>query len=502
MPSRPPLSRYRRLVKQWHPTKNGSLRPADVTAGSDRRIWWRCDKGHEWEAIARHRADGRGCPYCAGQRATPQTSLAGVHPELAKQWHKTLNGSLRPDGVMPFSHRKVWWKCPKGHRYETAISSRSVGYGCPICAGRQVSKATSLAARHPKLARQWHPTRNGRRTAQDVTPGSSRRVWWQCTAGHEWQAVVGSRAKRGTGCPVCAGRVADAETSLSALHPEIARQWHPTRNKASRPADVRPGSHVKVWWQCAKGHSYEASVGNRTTLGRGCPFCSGRRVWPAESLRRRKPSVARQWHPSRNGRLSPADVRPTAQRTVWRRCERGHNWQAKVSTRVKGAGCPKCASGKSSLAALRPALTRQWDRKQNGALRPQDVSLGSGRVVGWRCGKGHRWQASVVHRVRGSGCPYCSGRRPTAETCLQATHPKLARQWVRDRNGELSPRDVSAGSGKKVWWQCPATDGHQWQAPVYNRATLGHGCPLCRKDKRRRRQRRKGRAVRVPIVVQ
>ncbi|MGD0170140.1 MAG: zinc-ribbon domain-containing protein, partial [Smithella sp.] len=38
------------LAREWHPTKNGSLTPSDVSVGSNRKVWWLCSKGHAWPA--------------------------------------------------------------------------------------------------------------------------------------------------------------------------------------------------------------------------------------------------------------------------------------------------------------------------------------------------------------------------------------------------------------------------------------------------------------------
>jgi hypothetical protein len=77
------------------------------------------------------------------------------------------------------------------------------GAGCPFCAGRRATKARNLAVGFPKLAREWHPTKNGSLTPSDVVAGTSRRVWWRCAFRHDWQAAVSSRSGNGTGCPEC-----------------------------------------------------------------------------------------------------------------------------------------------------------------------------------------------------------------------------------------------------------------------------------------------------------
>ena len=71
------------LSKQWHPTKNGTLTPTDVTKGSNKKVWWQCEKGHEWEAFIANRAQkGQGCPFCSGRYATAENSLQTLNPNL------------------------------------------------------------------------------------------------------------------------------------------------------------------------------------------------------------------------------------------------------------------------------------------------------------------------------------------------------------------------------------------------------------------------------------
>ena len=106
----------RELLAQWHPEKNGDLTPEKITSGSQRKVWWRCDQGHEWESVPYERAKrGTGCPYCAGKRILPGMDLASLYPHLADQWHPRKNGPLNPKDVLPGSYRSVWWKCSEGH---------------------------------------------------------------------------------------------------------------------------------------------------------------------------------------------------------------------------------------------------------------------------------------------------------------------------------------------------------------------------------------------------
>ena len=125
------------LAKEWHPTKNDNLTPANVTSRSKKKVWWLCEKGHEWQAHIHHRTNGSPCPHCSGRKASKEYNLEIVNPELAKQWHPTKNCELKQKNVTPHSDKRVWWICEKGHEWPASISNRSKGTRCPYCIGRK-----------------------------------------------------------------------------------------------------------------------------------------------------------------------------------------------------------------------------------------------------------------------------------------------------------------------------------------------------------------------------
>ncbi len=162
------------LAREWHPTKNrwseprkpsfGTLfpemseessdvseqilTPADVTAGSGMKVWWKCSKGpdHEWEATVAARAgsDRTGCPCCSNYKVSVTNSLASCFPEIAAEWHPTKNGELTSADVVFGSNREFWWKCPKGedHEWEDQPNNRT----SPVLRGPQQLTSSWLAA--------------------------------------------------------------------------------------------------------------------------------------------------------------------------------------------------------------------------------------------------------------------------------------------------------------------------------------------------------------------
>ena len=131
---------FPKIAAEWHPTKNGDLKPEDFKPGSHKKVWWQCPKGedHEWEAVIGSRSHGFGCPFCAGKKASKSNNLLVLNPELASEWHPTKNKDLKPEDFTLYSHKKVWWQCPRNddHEWETTIANRSRGRGCPFCSGR------------------------------------------------------------------------------------------------------------------------------------------------------------------------------------------------------------------------------------------------------------------------------------------------------------------------------------------------------------------------------
>lgn len=338
------------LLEQWNVEQNLPLTPQDISYGSKKKVWWKCGKEHCWQAAVYTRTGaGAGCPVCAGKSVRAgENDLASLYPELAKQWDWGKNWPLRPEQVLPGSHRAVWWICESGHEWRTQIKLRTSGCDCPVCANRVViTEKNDLRTRFADIAAEWHPSKNGALTPQQVSAGAQRKVWWQCSKGHEWKASVYSRTNDQSGCPICAGKqVLPGFNDLETVAPLLAAEWDTEKNGALTPRTVLAVSKRKVWWRCALGHEYVAVVSMRIRDGTGCPYCAGKKVLPGfNDLATVEPLVAAQWHKEWNGALTPQIVTAGSHRKVWWQCAEGHVWQAAVYSRTgtRKCGCPICA---------------------------------------------------------------------------------------------------------------------------------------------------------------
>ncbi len=269
-------TRKPRLARQWHRARNAPLTPRDVTVFSNKKVWWLCGKGHEWDACVSNRSLGTGCPYCSGHKVHKDNCLSIVNPEIASEWHPSRNAPLTPEDVTSRTHRKVWWLCRKGHEWLADINNRTQRNGCPYCSGRKICKDNCLRTVNPELAAEWHPSRNAPLTPDDVTARSGRTIWWICPEGHEWQANVASRS-RGMRCPRCKERRRwQRGKSLQIAAPWLAREWHPEKNAQRTTKDVTPLSIRVVWWKCKNGHEVHEPVVERFQR-KGCPVCTLKR---------------------------------------------------------------------------------------------------------------------------------------------------------------------------------------------------------------------------------
>jgi hypothetical protein len=287
----PWVSDYAPLMREWHPSKNRDLDPSRVSYGSSRQIWWQCSvsEDHVWLATVANRIVlRRGCPFCAGRRASATNSLAVLHPKIAAEWNRARNGTLRPQDVVAGSTRRVWWKCKRGedHVWQATPRNRTQTNGtCPFCRGWKASARSSLVVDNPAVAAEWHSEQNGSLTPGEVTSRSSRKVWWQCRAdrSHVWLAKVVDRTKRRGRCPFCPRRDVDIEDSLAYRNAELLAQWHSARNESKNPRDFSATSTIRVWWKCDQLHEWQARIRSRTgPRDRGCPMCRASAAHAAE----------------------------------------------------------------------------------------------------------------------------------------------------------------------------------------------------------------------------
>lgn len=276
--------------------------------------------------------------------------------------------------------------------------------------------------------------------------------------------------------------------------PNLMREWDWDNNSIEGlfPEQLQHTSNKNAHWICEKGHKWIYPIYKRTS-GQNCPYCSNHRVLIGfNDFQTLFPELAKEWDYENNLGLKPNQVVSGSHKKVcWICSQCGNRWETSIQARVqRGSGCPNCARIKNGQTRhltnlsqkggiTNKLLLQEWNYEKNGDLTPQSVTQGSNQKVWWKCSKcSEEWQARILNRAHGRGCPYCSNRKILIEkNDLATTHPQLIEEWDYEKNGELTPYSISYGSGKKIWWKCHL--GHSYQATPLHRTIGNTNCPIC-----------------------
>jgi len=300
--------------------------PANLLASSQKKMPWKCNKGHRWEASTYGRTTCKyGCPYCTNRKVWAGFNDLATHfPEIAKE-----ADGWDPTEFLPQSNKRMSWICSEGHRWETQIYNRTGNKSlCPYCSGKKAIKGVNdLKTLFPEIAKEadgWDPS--------EFLSQSNKKQKWKCSLGHRWEASIDSRRK--TGCPYCSGNkpLKGFNTFLD-YYPEQAKEadgWD--------PSTVTFGSKVKKQWKCKLGHTWMAQPYSRKKSG--CPYCSNKKVLVGfNDLQTQFPEIAKEadgWDPS-------TCLAGSHSKMKWVCCE-GHRWTTVIKDRTLGGnGCPSCA---------------------------------------------------------------------------------------------------------------------------------------------------------------
>ena len=428
-------------------------------------------------------------------------NLETCYPELAREWHPTLNGELKPSQFSYGSGKRVWWKCEKGHEWETVILTRTRGSGCPACARqKRTLNKNSLSFLHPELAEEFHPTKNGNLTTTEVTVHDNAKLWWFAECGHEWEATIYDRIHDST-CPECAKIASLPKNNLLVVNPELAEEWHPTLNGDLKPEHFTYGTVKQVWWQGACGHEWQAGILYRIR-GSKCPICRQERL---EESRKRKAPISKLKKKRSNGVSFPEkaihfylkELIPDLQENLRPRWLKGKEldiyseslklaieydgqfWHQDVNRdiykselckehgidllRIREPGCPDLPEDflcynlwdldRDSLTEAIQYLVKYLEYKYQIKATTIDIDV-------------KRDELLILQAMQLS----------ELENSFARLRPEPAKEWHTMKNGELKPEQFACNSSQKVWWLCK--EGHEWLAAITNRS-CGYGCPIC-----------------------
>ena len=557
-----------RLMAEWNWEENEKrgLDPNKLTLGSGKKVSWICAKNHIWDRDIAHRvARNSNCPYCSNKRVWHGfNDLESQRPDLMEEWDFE-NNTINPSEVLVGSNKSVNWICPRGHKYSKEIFKRAkAGEGCKICSRalrtsfpeqcfffytqkvypdaingyKDIFKnQMELDIYIPSIKTGieydgifWHNDNsvvNERKKYQICKSNNIRlfrikegefkgfddvadRIWYiprKCEnklldfyileylkfltmGGVELPLVNVEKDKK----EILEFKSLKYEDSLAFIFPEVAKEWHPTRNGKLTPNIFSPRSGEKVWWLCPKcGNEWKTEISNRTS-GHGCDRCATqkRKETKKKTLLSKRHVLDNElclldWDYELNEHTPDYYTNGSGEKVNWRCHKCGYKWQAVICARTRDYrnGCPFCSgkvilTGKNDLATLRPELIKEWDYEKNTGIDPTTIGIGTHQYASWICQKcGYGWEAKIYNRANGKGCPCCSNRVVVPGiNDLATTDPDLAKEWHPTKN-TLKPSEVTRGQSKMAYWICSKC-GNEWEDTIGHRSS-GRGCRVCKK---------------------
>ncbi len=542
------------LLEEWDYSKNDDT-PHDVAFASNKKAFWKCKEGHQWEAMIANRSiRERGCPYCSHHKPiVGETDLGTMYPALSLEWNHQKNNGLLPSDVLPFSNKKVWWICKEGHEWQATIYNRSIaGRGCPYCSNQKILVGyNDLESLCPDIAKEWDYSKNERKPC-DYGKNSTHKAWWICPKGHSYEASIHNRVNGNTACPFCANqKLLKGFNDFKTTNPDLAKEWDYEKNKV-RPDEVFPFTQKKVWWICKNKHHYKASLANRSK-GQGCPYCNKRKrsSFPEQAIYYYVKSVFpdaingykdekvlgkrmeldifipsskvgieydgrvfhnkeshdkdnRKYNLCHSHNIKLIRISENEPTMVVKLCDYRIIIEPTNSERLNYAITNTCSYlGKTvlpdvdrdrkeilalldkrntNLAETFPEIAEEWNYERNYPLVPENFAPYSSESVWWRCSKGHEWQARIGNRTtKGNSCPVCAKLKlpKYAKTNLASYRPDVAKLWDYEKNDELEPTMVGGKSSIHAWFKCPFC-GHSWNERINNATKRRYVCPKCK----------------------
>lgn len=496
---------YPDIAAQWHSALNGDVTPELVASHSNKKYHWLCEKGHTYDCTPDKRVNGEGCPYCNNRRLlVGYNDLETTYPGIAAEWNYSLNEGSPRDYTCR-SLYKAHWKCSIcGNEWEAKIRDRvdSKYKLCPKCtaAKRGEIKHRRALLDHggitdPFLLSEWDYERNDR-DPEEYTPKSNEEAYWVCSkCGYHFKAKINNRTLRKS-CACCSGKVVvPGINDLATTHPNLIKEWHPTKNVDLLPSDVTYGMATRIWWVCPEGHEYPAALLHRSS-GTNCPICnSGRQTSFAEQavyfyVKKVFPDAISRYTDIFGKGMELDIYIPSIKLGIeydgmaWHKADKLPREKKKYKI---------CKDNGIRLLRL------MEKPPENGILLTADESLTI--MDGPMYEKKNLAKAIrlLLDKIDPESNPW-TRRKPIFHSKVDINidrdeaeirrymvkirqgsfaeqYPELAKEWHPTKNGEMTPDKMKPHSDIHAWWVCP-TCGHEYFTSVGHRVD-GTGCPIC-----------------------
>tara|TARA_Y100001970_G_C14242945_1_gene866036 strand:+ start:601 stop:2628 length:2028 start_codon:yes stop_codon:yes gene_type:complete len=415
-------SKFPYHASHWHPTKNGKLKPNQFMPTVKTKVWWLCPNGHEFDASIGAKTKTKeglsGCPQCSHQNSYPQLLIYSELKYLFKNVHNRFRGygseidiyvsdlnlSIEYDGE--YWHRNKF-KDDLQKYNNNIVQNELIQINVREKGLKQISNNDVIVDANGEDLDKVMPLIN--KIIEVCNISLKQKNILQKYINSNTLKNVDYLQELLLNLPK-----PPFEDSLKARFPELSKEFHPNKNGEAKPTDYYPFSNKKIWWKCQYNHEWDSTIQNRT-YGNGCPYCSRKAVGYGNDFETTHPTIAVEWHPSKNINKHPSDFVSGSHYKAWWICPNGHEYESLIGERTSGGGCSYCAGKKigqgNDFETKFPELSKEFHPTKNDELQPSQFAPFSHQKVWWQCKKKHEWPTSFSKRAMGQGCPYCSGNK-------------------------------------------------------------------------------------------
>ena len=488
-----------KLIKDWDFKKN-KIKPEDYTGGSSKKVYWICKKcklSYKTHIHSRYLLN-TGCPYCRGLKVSKHNNLEKLYPEVSKTFHPTKNGKIKPNQIIPGSHKKYWWICENkkyhvylanpwdrtGRKYKRSDGTIKYGTNCPYCSGRQTWPGESFGDKYPQLVKELDKKQDKGFDIFKISVGSPRKANWICYRGHKWRTDLHSRAS-GTGCPRCKKPYSKEQlrifSELSYVFKEIVLEYkrldiYVPKFKIAFEYDGGFWHKKKIEKDKQKDSDWKKEGIKIIRFRDNLPKINSQDV----SFKRQSTEVL-------DKKIINTALKNTKSivKLNTRELKKIDNYlkrkdfihEKKYLKLLEDLPYPVFYK---SFAALKPKLAKFWDYKKNYPLRPEQVSPYIPDIVHMTCDKGHSFSRQVNRMAakKYSGCPICSRKEIIKETSFGYKYPNLVNLFHPRKNKGINLYKIGPTSVKNIFWICEKNKKHTHRRRAVNKATQPN-CPYC-----------------------
>lgn len=417
---------YPNILKEWDYNKNINL-PSTYLAKSNKKVWWKCEYGHEWQASIVNRVKGRNCPICKKEYKVsfPEKTIyyyvKKYYPNSVENYKIQQLENKELDIFIPELNVAVEYDGCLWHKDSEKDIRKDI-----IC--------ESLGITVIRIREKGLPALNSSSIIYNIIPSKDNFEYLkECV---EWILSyikcdnIDINIERDNDKILELMHLARKKNSILEAMPEIKNMWDYTKNGNLTPDMFSIGSEKIIYLKCTKcGKSYQIKVKDayrkRTTK---CVECSFLRLKTGvNDFKTVYPKLAEEYDYEKNEiKLENLNLNERRNKFYWKCKKCGYEWKASIASRIRSSYCPKCAvevgvntrtqniiQKKGSLLSNYPELAKEWNFEKNGSLKPENMTCGNKKVVWWKCSKcGNEWKNAVSLRTQGFGkCKNCNNKK-------------------------------------------------------------------------------------------